>query len=289
MPRKYITYKEEVYSTEGLLEHLRSRPEGEFPVEVARAIIEASGDRDYISTTSLTATCKRSGALKSQVGYTESLEGLWAAFRGTAMHSTLEAAGRLVGGVIVEPRFHVDLAGVLGRKKKAPFSGSPDTVDIEYGILGDYKFTREGKAPRWGGPWPNHREQAQLNRWLCDHADSVTLPGGEVADPKDIRPPDWQALQVIYMDDRGITPLTVTKSVQVPKKDGNGTKAKRVVDIWSDEKVEDFIRIHYPIVEKGQTSNPLPMMPEGWDHQSGPLCAFCPVRAACSEAEKEGV
>lgn len=290
MPLKYITMEDKVYTPDELLEYLATRP-AKAPVvlEIAKGILEANAPRDYISTTSLTSKCLRSEGLKRTTGYTDSVEGLWAAWRGTAMHASLEHAAQDLPGVVAEARFHTDVSKFLKRRKKAPFSGSPDIVDVDKGEVNDWKFTREGKAPRYGSPWQEHVEQAQLNRWLVDHATKVEWNGEEYLPPfvANFRPVDWTALRVTYLDDRGVTPITITESIQIPKVGGVGTKAARVVDVWSDDKVEDLIRDRYPKVEAAHGGD-IPLPPDGWQNQSHILCGFCPVRAECARLESEG-
>jgi len=289
MPMTSVTMEDQQYTPKALLEYLATRPDkAPVTLEIAKGILDANTPRDYISTTSLTSKCMRAAGLKANTDYTESVEGLWAAWRGTAMHSSLEKAAQGLDGVVPEARFHTDVAKVLGRRKRAPFSGSPDIVDVGKGEINDWKFTREGKAPRYGNPWAEHVEQANLNRWLVDHSTKVEYQGKTWTEVEAFRPMDWTAMRVTYLDDRGATPITITKSIQIPKKDGNGTKAARVTDVWSDQQVEDLIRDRYPVIEDSLSGKNIPAPPPGWEHQSHILCSFCPVRAACADLEAQG-
>jgi hypothetical protein len=278
---------DKLYTPAELLEYLRSRPSGvPWTYEMAQAMLGSYQERDYISTTSLTAKCLRQAALQRREPYDTELESMWAAFRGTCFHGRLESAADL-DVTKEEARFHVDLRKVLGRKKAAPFSGSPDLVDVKHGLLWDWKFVKDGKAPRYGSPWTDHIEQAQINRWLVDHFDFVEyrgekLPADEVA--ADFRPMDWQGLMVSYCDDRGVTTVTITRGEKVPTQTG-GTKTVRVPDVWPDERVEDLIRERYPDAESAFGTGPVPTPPPGWELTSHVLCGYCPVRKQCLELQ----
>ncbi len=102
-------------------------------------------------------------------------------------------------------------------------------------------------------------------------------------------PKEWTSLVVVYMDDRGPKPITCTKSVQVPKADGKGTKAKRVPDIWDNDYAEAWIRDRYAYIQQVIAEEGIPPIPDnfvGWEH---PLCGFCPKKKECIELEYTGV
>lgn len=272
----------------------------DFTYELLASVYATVQERDYISTTTLISKCLRREYLKRTEGYVNEPKDLWAAWRGTMFHGQLE---KFFGpGAIPEARFHAELSEL------GPLSGSPDLYTLS-GILYDYKNTKS--IPRYGKPWEDHVQQLNINRWLVDHAHTVQLDlrmeGVEnfITDEHDqnyywydltnpdVRPffvpYEWQALIIVYMDENGPAPMTVTKSIQVPKVGGVGTKAARVPEIWDDEYATEFIREHYAVASKALDGGQLPDIPPGYEHQAHPLCAYCPKRARCRELELEGL
>jgi hypothetical protein len=277
------------------------RNECSYTAEMLSAMFAEVQDRGTrITTTALLAKCLRQEHLTRTEEYTVEPKDLWASFRGTMFHGRLEQYA--APGCIAEPRFYAELPD-LGE-----LTGSPDLVDVQRGILYDYKNT--GKPPRFGRPWDNHVQQNNINRWLVDNAYKVETPApvfdadgfaldfilteGEgsffydLTDP-DIRsvfvPVDWQKLIVVYLNDEGSFPLECTKSIQVPKKSGEGTKPARVPDIWTDAHAEAFIRERYIETSEALVDGVLPDIPEGFEGQAHVLCNYCPKRARCRELE----
>ncbi len=248
--------------------------------ELFASLLATRQERDYVSTTSLTAKCLRQNSIQRQFDYTESVDGMWAAFRGTMFHGQLEKM--VQEPAIEEARFFITLADGL------VLSGSPDLVDPVAGILYDYKFTKEN--PRWNDPWKDHVEQGQINRWLVDNCDRVVWRGEEYVgdDLARFRPLDWQGIVVVYMDDKGPKPLTCTESIDVPKVGGVGTKKARVPSIWSDEVVQDLVVERYAAAHSALTLGVIPPAPAGWENQSHVLCGYCAVRSECAQLEREG-
>jgi hypothetical protein len=285
---------------EDALRHAAERRGGAFTYELLAAMVAQTQDRGTrISTTTLTTKCLRSEVLQRTEPYTLDPKRGYASFRGTLWHGQLEQHAH--PDAKEEPRYHIVLPG--GK----PFSGSPDLVDVGRGLLYDYKFSKEN--PRFDYAWKGHQEQGQVNRWLCDHADYVeyrgeffplTLEGRAWLENQGIAmasldidlnrenfvPVDWQGIYVVYMDDKGPKPILLTKSIQVPKASGEGTKAARVADIWDDSTVERYILNRYAVVEEAFvniTANPTAVPPIeddfwGWKH---PLCDWCAVRDSC--------
>lgn len=243
---------------------------------LASVFAEQQNREDRISTTLLTTKCLRSEFLSRRLDWYAEPERLWAAFRGTMYHWQLERVAE--GAAIAEARYHATISG-LGE-----LSGSPDLVDIQYGKLYDYKTNREN--PRFNYPWAEHGQQVNINRWLVDNAHTVEWQDEtyNMADPEvaaKFRPVEWTGLYLIYMDDKGPKTLEVTRSEQVPKADGKGTKNARVSDIWSDEQAEAWIRKKYAYIQSVFANNEVPAITEefqGWEH---PLCGFCDNKPVC--------
>lgn len=311
----------EVFPLETFLEdHLVSRRNTcEWTYELAAAMLHnnvqhvSHSDPAHISTTVLTSKCLRQTALDRSNTYIIRLEDLYASFRGTAVHAQLEQF--ISPGSYGEVRFIVPDLGkqipwlkqALPRKNRS-FSGSPDLVDPIVGLLFDYKRTKE--VPRFNSVWPDHVEQLNINRWLVDHADFVSAPArasspnpGEADDNGDgtwtydlskpeVRarfvPVEWQELIIVYVDDRGPKPITVTESVDVPTQAGAASPTKKVrrPTIWSDERVEEYIATKYVEAREALTAGIAPV-PEGWENASHVLCGYCPVRGLCLELQHQ--
>jgi len=283
------------------LEHAAKRRESKYTYELLAAMLATVQDRgERISTTTLTSKCLRSETLIRTTDYEQDPDRMYASFRGTMFHGQLER--HFHPQAIAEARFHV-----LNFEGMGAFSGSPDLVDPKAGTLYDYKFTKEN--PRWDKPWDDHVNQLQVNRWLVDNADYVEWEGDwyplteagsdwlnenvapQLGDAESERaaarakfiPIDWQGLYVVYMDDKGPKPLLITRSEQVPKKSGPGTKSARVADIWPDERVEGYIRTKYAAAKKALVDGVVPDIPPGFESWNHPLCGFCPVKDVCIE------
>lgn len=310
------------------LEHTRERNNRcQWTYEILAAMFAAQtahpshADGSRISTTVLTNKCLRQLVFERQQEFVRPLENLWAMFRGTQFHAQLERFAH--PDSYGEARFYVDDLGVqlpavkaaLPRKDRS-FSGSPDLVDPNVGILYDYKRTKE--VPRFEHVWPDHVAQLNINRWLVDKADRVELkesdewwsdyesanaeyPGLKAVNRStgaahwDMHHPavrarfvpmDWQELVIVYVDDKGPKPITVRESIRVPAKKG-GFKNARIAVIWDDDTVEQYIADHY-IDARRALAEGLAPIPKGWEHQSHVLCGYCPMRKMCAEHEREG-
>jgi hypothetical protein len=274
-----------------------------FTYELLSSMFAQQQDRGVrISTTTLTAKCIRSEYFKRLEDYAEKPEKLWAAFRGTMYHGQLEQ--HAAPGSIEEARYHAET-------DYGHLSGSPDLVDIRMGVLYDYKVTKE--VPKFSYPWEDHVAQLNVNRWLVDNADWVEWRGQAYLLNQDreqhvleqigegflntnvrknlalFRPVQWNELVVIYMDDKGPKPITCTKSVEVSKVGGDGTKKQRVPDIWDDKKSLAYINDKYLLAKKAFYGDAVPAIPDnfiGWEH---PLCGFCPKKKECISEHFEGI
>lgn len=303
MPLTRLRCCDQLFDAEELLKHVEDRNnQCQWTYELLAAMVEANvahpshDDPSRISTTTLVAKCLRSETLKRSRPYVEDVESLYASFRGTAVHAQL--ASHIKPGAYGEVRFHIDDLRtkidfdpeVLDLYDDWSFSGSPDLVDPTAGVLYDYKRSKE--VPRFDKMWPDHAQQLQINRWLIDHADWVELADGSVFNRGDeafdaLLPIEWQELIIVYIDDKGPKPIAAWKSIDIPKRDGKGTKKARVPDIWSDEDVEDFIAKSYPEAREAFTIAIAPI-PDGWENQSHVLCGYCPMRRECAALERNG-
>lgn len=307
----------ETFSIAEALEHVAHRRNRcQWTYELIAAMVAgheshpSNDDPTRISTTVLTSKCLRNTTLQRFNDYSEAPEDLWASFRGTMFHKQLEqwAQPRSYG----EARFFVaDMGTKIEAIKKAlprkdrSFSGSPDLVDPVAGMLYDYKRTKE--VPRFNSVWPDHAAQLNINRWLVDNADTVSIADEFVAlshalvgmdgdafiydmtDPavrERFVPFEWQELIIVYVDDKGPKPIVVTESIDVPTKAG-GTKKARVPAFWTEEVCENYIAERYVAARLAFLSATAPI-PVGWEHQSHVLCGYCPVRDMCADLERLG-
>lgn len=294
MPLAHVTLDGKTYTPEELLDFLATRPgRTQWTYELAKSILAQQQDREArISTTSLTAKCLRSNAMERALPFTNSLERMYAAFRGTLYHGQLEQ--HYAPGSIAEARYHALLPN------GDPLSGSPDLVDISRGILYDYKTTKS--VPRFDRMWEDHALQLQINRWLVDNAHEVEFEGktynlrtgrGAAANRDRFVPIDWQELVIVYLDNDGPKTIPVWKSIVVPTKDGKGTKKARTADIWTDEQALEVIEEQYARTKEAMKFvtaaredgdidlGLLPPVPVGFTHQAHVLCNYCPVRLEC--------
>lgn len=255
--------------------------------ELLAALLDVQQDRgDRISTTTLTTKCPRSEWLQRKEPFTVNPYDLWPAFWGTMFHGRLEWNAHPRN--IAEARYYAVLSG-LGL-----ITGSPDLVDPYRGVLYDYKTNKEN--PRYAKPWPDHVLQVQINRWIVDHAHQVEYDGqffdltdaqtSETFRPMPHIQGGWEKLVLVYMDQKGPLPLTVTRSEEAIGTTTGRPKKVRVPDIWSDDVVEGHIRRLYSERQYQLEGNHLPHIPPGFEQQEHVLCGYCPVRKRCKELDR---
>src|ERR1051326_1189006 len=257
--------QERVFTSEELLDYAKGRPEGwQWTYEVVKLIIDGQQDRgDHLSTTALTGECDLNFVLERKSSYVRRLDDEWASFTGSMYHEQLEKAS-IPGQTVVERRYWLELEG-LGW-----VSCKPDVIDIHHGILGDYKTKSKALDPRRRNPYDANIQQLNVNRYIVDHAEWIEFDeqGDESATQAsfiypyhkhpevsvmvvpvvegETRPYEWSHLEAIYLTPReGMQTLMCSRSIDVPRKDGKGTKKARVPWIWSDSEAETFIRERY--------------------------------------------
>lgn len=231
-----------------------------WPVLQAVTTFHDSSRELECTVTRVLAKCQRQRWLKTHCPHTQRVDHLWAAFRGAALHAYLAEmlSQDLRQDWHIEERVEVKWQG-------HHFSGTPD-LWTDDGFLYDFKTTT---TPPLYGPWQDHVEQVQVYRWLIDRHYSED----------DKEKPDWQCLIVVYLTDKDVRAMPVTKSVQI-----EGQKRKiRVPDIWSDDTVEKLLNERLKVWEQATRSDSPPPIPDGWEAQSHPLCGFCPVRMDCAK------
>jgi hypothetical protein len=182
-----------------------------------------------ISTTTLTSACPRSTVLERMEDYIGNLDSMYAALRGTMVHRTLEAYGRL--GAIAEGRFYTTIDGI-------EISGSPDLVTTD--TVYDYKVPTDiTGVPSFGYPFRHQTEQLMMNAFILRHAKRWDLPpylkGGLPFDPRDPENHVRHAV-IVYLGPKmpKIIEYQVNQEFVTPA--GVTKKSKRAY-VWSDDEV----------------------------------------------------
>lgn len=261
-----------------------------YTYEILKSMFGAEQDRGRnISTTAILGKCIRQTVLARKVPYAESPDDMWARYKGTMAHAILE--GNMAPGCWGEVRVWARVPTLDGEW----ISCMPDLVDPAKGILFDYKTAKE--LPKYGNPWPDHEAQLQVNRWIIDNAvgigDTQPTEGGNISPEGHVfefedsglqRPEEWTALCITYITDKTTATYEVTKSIDVPNKTNDGTHKQRVIDIWSDEEVLDFMVPRIEELRLGLDNYPdyVPSVPDDieWLGKGFP-CGFCSVREEC--------
>jgi hypothetical protein len=266
------------YPREELLERFITAPPkfAPYTYEIVNAALDQWQDRDYISTTMLTGGCARSKVLERKEDFILGLDDLWAAFRGTQVHRTLEFYDR--PSALAEARFFTTIR-IPGADVEV--SCSPDLVVEEPASVVDYKAPVDDRSiPVYGYPWHSHVDQLQFNRFIVNHAERWDLREGDAL-PWDPRALVFKHLYVVYLGTRGPKVIEVQKSIEVTFKNGNQGNRK-VPDIWDDEEVTDHIvpRLHamslalesYPVWPDGLEEMPGFEGEAGWRCPGKPWC-----------------
>lgn len=208
--------------------------------EIISAMLEEWQDRSttHVSSSLLVSACPRSAVLERVEPFIIPLERMWATFRGTMIHRTLEYEARPDG--IAEGWFSTTLPSGL------VVSCSPDLVTPN--SLWDYKFTEN--PPTFGYPWKSHTKQVQFNRYIVNHAEDWKLrtedaPAEGTAysnSPMGIDPHSWQCehLVLAYLGPKGPKLIECMSSQEVTTPNGKTIKRK-MPDVWSDEKVLELL------------------------------------------------
>lgn len=236
--------------------------------ELMAVVIGAHQERDYLSVTALTGGCMRSNILERKEDYIASLDGAYAALRGTMVHRTLELAARQ--GSLAEWRFWTTVDG-------QEISCSPDLVT--YDSIVDWKTTEN--PPTFGYMWNGHKLQLQFNRFIFNHAEKWEDAEG-VPDRTDI-PLDphhtrIQHLVIEYLGPKGPKLIETQKT----QKGQNGGRSYKVPDVWTDDEVLAELRPRmeawqlamdaYPAWPDGLETYPGWDGPPGWKCIGPPLC-----------------
>ena len=162
------------------------------PTPLLVAMAEAQRDRkDAGVSATMILDCPRKIALQGQHDWREHPASYWARFRGTLAHAMLEQYAPPTDAAIIEVRrrktYTVDGVDIA-------ITGKPDYIDVERGLLLDYKTTQSlDRAPvKQGKPKPDHEEQINIYADLCD--------GGARLDTGEIEDIQITAGGIVYMD-----------------------------------------------------------------------------------------
>lgn len=197
--------------------------------ELIQAVLQEYQERGKrLSTTSLTAACPRASVIERLEPYIGTLDGLYAALRGTMVHRTLEAYSRL--GAIAEYRFYTTIDGI-------EISGSPDLVTTD--TVFDYKVpTDQTGVPSFGYPFRHQTEQLMLNAFILRHMEKWEGPGGDETAPLPFDPREHpvEHAVIVYLGPKGPKVIEYQVSQEFVTPSGRTKKAKRPY-VWSDDEV----------------------------------------------------
>lgn len=236
--------------------------------ELMWCVLDGQQERDYLSVTALTGGCMRSNVIERKEDYIGSLDGTYAALRGTMIHRTLENAAR--PGSIAEWRFWTTV-------DEQEISCSPDLVT--YDSIIDWKTTEN--PPTFGYMWDGHKHQLQFNRFIFNNAEKWADPEG-VMDrtdiPLDPHATKIQHLVIEYLGPKGPKLIETQKT----EKGHNGGRNYKVPDVWTDAEVLKVLRPRmeawqlamdaYPAWPDGLENYPGWEGPPGWRCIGAPLC-----------------
>jgi hypothetical protein len=235
-----------------------------FPAPALAAMQERRDDGHWLSPSSATY-CNRQRILKSQYDYWQDLEASWPAFTGNAYHRELAHASQQhfgIHGTMLEERWRtIDLEVLLPDGTLYPFKmqGTPDLLDIDNGILYDWKSIGEfqyydaelkQKVNRVF-PYPQH--ELQINLYILMFPEEMV-----------------KKAFIWYV-----------------KSEGKKGAARRMVEvpIWDREDAyQTACELAVPLAW-AEKSGTLPQ--EKYD-SSNWMCRSCPVQALCQQLHKEG-
>lgn len=250
------------------------------PYELQRMLFEGVQDRKLrLSTTSILDKCDRQEWYKRKTDYAVDPATLYSAQRGTLIHAKMESHQH--PRMVAEHRYIMDL------DEDSSFSCQPDLIDPVNGVMSDYKSAAE--TPVFDYPWPDHKMQLFVNRWVVDNAHTVVTPDGEAIDLRGPErekyvPREWTKLVVVYLAIKNFKPIACTRSIQVEAK-GGGFKNVRVPDIGDDDEIESFVRTRYMEVSTALQNDEPPSLTEKYRTMTHPLCQYCPFREDCFDTE----
>lgn len=202
---------------------------------------------DGITVTQLLG-CPRKVFLEKGNDYCQTPLDNWPAFRGTIVHSMLEAHGE---GASVEVRYEKVHRGVT-------ISGQPDNVRVigtgKKRLLRDWKSTNN--LPKYDSVYSSHRLQVNIYRWLMD------------LDPR------FTEIEVVYISMDGVK--------AIPLKRGGTSKYGRTIadEIMTDEQVEAYLdKRLFTLYAQEEAGKPIAY--HNVDEDDLWNCNYCPVKDVC--------
>ena len=292
MPLAYVKYRGynndfETAPVEELLDMAEKDPAFPHPYPFLVSMLVDNREKPKIPSNNLSASrllgkgCLRCDILEKNVDYTESIDAMWARFRGEAYHSVAEK--------FKAAHQYAEYQMWAKLPNGETITGRPDLID-KHAII-DLKTTKN--IPKWDMVWNDHAMQLNIYRWLCNHAFEAWKPGSAPADDevfvKLMNSREFKSLVVWYVDDNGYKPLEVRKTIQVETKPGakNPFKSVKVPALMSDDEVENMLvrnaeEILLAFAEY-ETTSKLPRFPDGfdpmpqsfWKHRFSPVADLC--------------
>jgi hypothetical protein len=215
----------------------------EWNYELLHAMVSDQQQRDYLSTTALLG-CERTTVIERKEPYIMlSATEMYASFRGTMVHLTLEHSAR--PNSLAECRFHTTINGIA-------VSCSPDLI-TEDGQLWDYKTPSEGSGvPPYEYPWPSHTLQLMFNAYIVRHAEKVEglyVVGNGLTRPATLDDiPPITSVTVQYLGPKNPKPITFEKKqpsiIQKGPNAGQPGQPRKQPYVWTDDEVESGLKIN---------------------------------------------
>jgi hypothetical protein len=197
--------------------------------ELIQAVLGEYQERgDRLSTTALVSACPRAAVIERMEPYIGTLDGLYAALRGTMVHRTLEAYARQ--GAIAEHRFFATIDGI-------EISGSPDLVTTS--TVFDYKVpTDQSGVPPFGYPFRHQTEQLMMNAFILRHAEHWQGADGELNPslPFDPREERATGVAIVYLAPKGPKVIQYNAKQIIVTPAGHEREVNRPY-VWNDEQV----------------------------------------------------
>lgn len=296
MPLKSISYKDYggkliTEPVEGLLEKAKQNPFFPYPYPVLASMVDSEIEDhrqlgSTLSATELLKPCLRCVILQRNTDYTESIDDLWKRWRGTMWHKLFDEFAQ--EGDITETRFFAPILGTDLQLALKPDIIRPYSPHCGGGVIIDVKTTEN--VPRWDRVWDDHVLQLNLYRWGVNHAVSIKRNGVIEETPQEWSGINFKSVGIWYCSSEEVKPLEVRLAVNVPTTSKNAKNPTRVVkeaDVWSDERVEEFLIPRYTAMhealERYEYEGTLPVFPEGFDpmparfwwHRYSPVAGEC--------------
>jgi len=270
-----------VFSADELLQWLASPANtSDFTYAMGYLMVKGYRGDDAFSATSITGTCPREFRLKQDRPYTLSLEQGQFAIDGTFFHAMVEMTPEPEGFKgFREKRFAKRV--VLGRgsnRKEFILPGRMDEVVLDYkngqALIRDYKRTKS--VPKYGSPWPTHKKQLNIYRWMLSDIDGKPIQLRDGIEFWQATPDDWIEVdpidvgygEVVYRS------MEAVKRVQIGADQRVNFDDIEDVSAWIKKTMPHYVDMDRPMVTMSNARSE-----DGFGF--GWKCNYCPVKTQC--------